>query len=314
MDKHERYRLIETLGEGQFAVVYKATDIETGQTVAVKKIKLGDRYQTADGINQTALREMKFLPEIHHDNIIQLLGVYGSNAKVNRNLFLVYEYMHTDLEQIIQCKSIMLSTPHLKAYMIMLLQGLVYLHDNWILHRDLKPNNLLINNDGVLKIGDFGLAKFFASPDKQMTHQVVTRWYRAPELLFGARKYGYNIDMWSVGCILAELLLRKPFLCADSDIGQLLKIFEVFGTPTEDNWPFVNTLPDFIEFKPIKPINLSTIFTASPDDEINLLSKLMTLNPNKRISAEDALTMPYFSRPPGPCPADKLPKLPTSIK
>lgn len=309
----QRYKLLETLGEGQFAVVYRGIDTETSATVAIKKIKLGDRCQAVDGVNQTAIREMKYLPEMRHPNIIKLLGVYGCNSKVSRHIFLVFEYMDTDLEQIINCKSILLSTPHVKAYMIMLLEGLIYLHDNWILHRDLKPNNLLINKDGVLKIGDFGLVKSFGSPDRPMTNHVVTRWYRAPELLLGATKYSYNVDMWAVGCILAELLLRSPFLQADSDIGQLSRIFEVFGTPNEENWPLASSLPDFVVFTECKPVNLATIFTASCRNELDVLTRMMLLDPLKRCSALEALQMPYFGDYPGPCPPDQLPKLPVKL-
>lgn len=144
------------------------------------------------------------------------------------NVSLVFDFMDTDLEVIIKDSNIVLTAANIKAYMIQTLQGLDYLHFNWILHRDLKPNNLLVNSEGVLKIGDFGLAKFFGSPNRINTHQVVTRWYRAPELLYGARLYGTAIDMWAVGCILAELLLRVPFLPGESDLDQLTRIFQVF--------------------------------------------------------------------------------------
>ncbi|KYM77199.1 Cell division protein kinase 7, partial [Atta colombica] len=209
-EKVRRYEKIDFLGEGQFATVYKAKDIETNKIVAVKKIKVGSRAEARDGINRTALREIKLLQELKHDNIIGLL----------------VDFMDTDLEVIIKDSNIVLTAANIKTYMIQTLQGLDYLHFNWILHRDLKPNNLLVNSEGVLKIGDFGLAKFFGSPNRINTHQVVTRWYRAPELLYGARLYGTGIDMWAVGCILAELLLRVPFLPGESDLDQLTKIFQ----------------------------------------------------------------------------------------
>ncbi|CAI8043245.1 Cyclin-dependent kinase 7 [Geodia barretti] len=145
--------------------------------------------------------------------------------------------MDTDLEVIIRDSSILLTPGHVKAYAVMTLQGLEYLHNNWILHRDLKPNNLLLDRNGILKITDFGLAKPFGSPNRMLTHQVVTRWYRSPELLFGARLYGTGVDIWAVGCIIAELLLRVPFIPGDTDLGQLTKIFEICGTPTEEIWP-----------------------------------------------------------------------------
>ncbi|WAQ99014.1 CDK7-like protein, partial [Mya arenaria] len=187
-----------------FATVYKARDVVKDQIVAVKKIKLGTRQEAADGINRTALREIKLLQELHHPHIIGLLDVFGQKSNVS----LVFDFMETDLEVIIKDSSLILTLAHIKSYILQTLKGLEYLHANWILHRDMKPNNLLINKDGVLKLGDFGLAKFFGSPNRVYTHQVVTRWYRCPELLFGARNYGTGVDMWAVGCILAELLLR----------------------------------------------------------------------------------------------------------
>lgn len=250
LNKLKRYEKIEFLGEGQFATVYKARDVETDTIVAVKKIKLGSRIDAQDGINRTALREIKILQELDHKNLMGLLDVFGHMSNVS----LVFDFMDTDLEVIIKDNTIILTTANIKSYIIQTLQGLEYLHMNWILHRDLKPNNLLVNSNGVLKIGDFGLAKLYGSPNRINTHQVVTRWYRAPELLFGAKQYSVCIDMWAVGCILAELLLRVPFLPGESDLDQLTKIFQVFGNPTEENWPGLNTLSDFIEFKPFTPV------------------------------------------------------------
>lgn len=160
----------------------------------MKKIKIGSREEARDGINRTALREIKLLHELQHENVIGLLDVFGYKSNVS----LVFDFMDTDLEVIIKdIKGIpVLTLANIKAYMIMTLRGLEYLHLNWILHRDLKPNNLLVNSNGVLKIGDFGLARFFGSPNRTYTHQVVTRWYRSPELLFGARQYSTGVDMW----------------------------------------------------------------------------------------------------------------------
>ncbi|XP_019318650.1 cyclin-dependent kinase 7 isoform X6 [Panthera pardus] len=233
----KRYEKLDFLGEGQFATVYKARDKNTNQIVAIKKIKLGHRSEAKDGINRTALREIKLLQELSHPNIIGLLDAFGHKS----NISLVFDFMETDLEVIIKDNSLVLTPSHIKAYMLMTLQGLEYLHQHWILHRDLKPNNLLLDENGVLKLADFGLAKSFGSPNRAYTHQVVTRWYRAPELLFGARMYGVGVDMWAVGCILAELLLRVPFLPGDSDLDQLTRIFETLGTPTEEQWPALKT-------------------------------------------------------------------------
>ncbi|KAF6028920.1 Cdk7 [Bugula neritina] len=306
----KRYEKIEFLGEGQFATVYKAKDLEDNDAiVAVKKIKLGRRSEAADGINRTALREIKLLQELNHPNIISLRNVFGQKSNVS----LVMDFMDTDLEIIIRDKSLILTPANIKSYILQTLLGCEYLHNSWILHRDLKPNNLLINKSGTLKIGDFGLAKFYGSPGRQYTHQVVTRWYRAPELLYGARIYSTGVDIWACGCILAELLLRNPFLPGETDIEQLSTIFSALGTPTEQTWPNVKELPDYLEFKPIQATPLDQIFSAAGYDLIALLNSMMQLDPLRRCSATQALKMPYFSNSPAPSQGSELP-LPKSAK
>uniref|UniRef100_A0A5F9DBW9 Cyclin-dependent kinase 7 n=1 Tax=Oryctolagus cuniculus TaxID=9986 RepID=A0A5F9DBW9_RABIT len=263
----KRYEKLDFLGEGQFATVYKARDKTTNQIVAIKKIKLGHRSEAKDGINRTALREIKLLQELSHPNIIGLLDAFGHKS----NISLVFDFMETDLE-------------------------------------DLKPNNLLLDENGVLKLADFGLAKSFGSPNRAYTHQVVTRWYRAPELLFGARMYGVGVDMWAVGCILAELLLRVPFLPGDSDLDQLTRIFETLGTPTEEQWPDMCSLPDYVTFKSFPGIPLQHIFIAAGDDLLELIQGLFLFNPCTRITATQALKTKYFSNRPGPTPGCQLPR------
>ncbi|VDO27764.1 unnamed protein product [Onchocerca flexuosa] len=285
-----RYEKIKHLGEGQFANVYKAKDTETNEFVAIKKIKLGSRHEAMDGVNRTALREIKLLQELHHDNIIGLLDVIGHKT----NIQLVFDFMETDLEHLVKDKAIILMPEHIKNMVLQMLLGLEYLHLHWILHRDLKPNNLLINLQGRIKIADFGLARFFGSPNRHYTHQVVTRWYRAPELLYAAHSYGVGIDIWSVGCIIAELLLRvtfsffinnRTFFCCnenilflivpifpgESDIDQLVKIYSVLGTPTGEDWSGLEEFPDFITIKPMPAVPLKSVFTAAGDDLIELI-------------------------------------------
>lgn len=306
----KRYRKTEFLGEGQFATVFKAEDTEDDdRIVAVKKIKIGGKSEVRDGINRTALREIKLLQELSHPNIIGLRDVLGHKS----NISLIFDFMDTDLEVIIRDPSILLTPGHIKAYSIMALQGMEYLHRNWILHRDLKPNNLLLDKNGVLKITDFGLAKAFGSPNRVLTHQVVTRWYRSPELLFGARLYGTGVDLWAMGCIIAELLLRVPFLPGDTDLGQLTKIFEVCGTPSEDAWPGVTHLPDYVSFKEMPGIPFREIFSAATDDLLRLLTWCFVLDPSKRCTATQALKLPYFSNSPPPTPGHLLP-MPRSKK
>lgn len=201
----DRYLKRQVLGEGTYGVVYKAIDTLTGQTVAIKKIRLGNQKE---GLNFTALREIKLLKELKHPNIIELIDAFPDKG----NLHLVFEYMRTDLESVIRDRNIFLSPADIKSYMLMTLKGLAFCHRKWVLHRDMKPNNLLIGEKGQLKLADFGLARIFGSPDRRFTHQVFARWYRAPELLFGSRQYGSGVDVWAAACIFAELLLRRPFL------------------------------------------------------------------------------------------------------
>ncbi|ALC48355.1 Cdk7 [Drosophila busckii] len=307
-NKKDRYAKLSFLGEGQFAIVYKARDIVNGQIVAVKKIKKGSREEARDGINRTALREIKILQELQHENIIGLVDVFGQLSNVS----LVFDFMDTDLEVIIKDQKIILTQANIKSYAIMTLRGLEYLHANWILHRDLKPNNLLVNSDGLLKIGDFGLAKTFGSPNRIYTHHVVTRWYRSPELLFGARQYGTGVDMWAVGCIIAELMLRVPFLPGDSDLDQLTRIFSVLGTPTEADWPYISRLHDYLQFRHFVGTPLQNIFTAAGNDMIHLMRTLFAMNPLRRCSCREALSMPYFHNKPAPTVGPKLP-MPSAI-
>lgn len=300
----KRYHKIDFLGEGQFATVYKAEDTENdNKIVAVKKIKLGLQSEAMDGINRTALREIKLLQELHHPNVIGLLDVFGHKS----NISLIFDYMDTDLEVIIRDPSIVLSASDIKAYLVMTLQGLEYLHMHWVLHRDLKPNNLLINKQGVLKITDFGLAKTYGTPSRPMTHQVVTRWYRSPELLYGARLYGTGVDIWAVGCIAAELALGAPFLPGDTDLDQLSKIFEVCGTPSEESWPGVTKLPDYVQYNEKAGIPFRDIFTAVRDDLIHLLQWCLILDPSKRCTATQALKSDYFKNEPPPTAGHRLP-------
>lgn len=306
----KRYKKIAFLGEGQFATVYKAEDTASdNRVVAVKKIKLGLASEVRDGINRTALREIKLLQELGHENIIGLLDVFGHKS----NISLIFDYMDTDLEVIILDQTIVLTPSDIKSYLIMTLRGLEYLHMHWVLHRDLKPNNLLINDRGTLKIGDFGLAKAFGTPARSLTHQVVTRWYRSPELLFGARFYGTGVDIWALGCIGAELMLRKPFLTGDTDLSQLSKIFEICGTPDDKEWPGVRKLPDYIQYKEMPKIPFTDIFTAASDDFIQLLQWCLVLDPTKRCTATQALKSAYFKNTPAPTSGAALP-IPKSKK
>nr|XP_007160499.1 hypothetical protein PHAVU_002G326800g [Phaseolus vulgaris]ESW32493.1 hypothetical protein PHAVU_002G326800g [Phaseolus vulgaris] len=283
----DRYLKREVLGEGTYGVVYKAIDTHTGQTVAIKKIRLGKQKE---GVNFTALREIKLLKELKDPNIVELIDAFPHKG----NLHLVFEFMETDLEAVIRDRNIFLSPADTKSYLQMTLKGLAFCHKKWVLHRDMKPNNLLIGSNGQLKLADFGLARMFGSPDRRFTHQVFARWYRAPELLFGAKQYGSGVDVWALGCIFAELLLRRPFLQGTSDIDQLGKIFLAFGTPTSSQWPDMVFLPDYVEYQYVPAPPLRSLFPMATDDALDLLSKMFTYDPKARISLQQALEHRYL--------------------
>ncbi|KAH9306915.1 hypothetical protein KI387_011319 [Taxus chinensis] len=300
-DPSERYKKGITLGQGTYGTVYKAFDTLTNKTVAVKKIHLGD---AKEGVHVTALREIKLLKELKDPNIIQLIDAYPHK----RNLHIVFEFMESDLETVIKDRNIHLSPADIKSYMQMTLKGLAVCHKKWVLHRDMKPNNLLIAPDGQLKLGDFGLARLFGSPNRRFTHQVFALWYRAPELLYGAKHYGSGVDVWAAGCIFAELILRRPFLQGNGDLDQLGKIFAAFGTPKPSQWPDMHCLPDFVEFQQVPPQPLRTLFPTATEDALDLLSKMFAFDPKQRISAQQALEHRYFSSAPVPTRPDLLPK------
>ncbi|KAK4775496.1 hypothetical protein SAY87_023457 [Trapa incisa] len=297
----DRYLKREKLGEGTYGVVYKAIDTKTGQVVAIKKIRIGKQKE---GVNFTALREIKLLKELKDPNIIELIDAFPHKG----NLHLVFEFMETDLEAVIRDSNIFLSPADIKSYLQMTLKGLAVCHKKWVLHRDMKPNNLLIGSNGQLKLADFGLARIFGSPERRFTPQVFASWYRAPELLYGAKQYGPSVDVWAAGCIFAELLLRRPFLQGSSDIDQLGKIFAAFGTPTSSQWPDLVCLPDYVEYQYVPAPQLRSLFPMASDDTLDLLSKMFTYDPKSRISAQQALEHRYFTSAPLPTNPDKLPR------
>jgi len=225
---------------------------------------------------------------------------------------MVFPYMDHDLAGLIENKNVEFTEPQIKCYMKQLFEGILYLHNNNIMHRDIKCANILINNQGQLQIGDFGLARSFDPDDKnkEYTNMVVTRWYRPPELLLGEKRYTCAIDMWGLGCIFGEILQRVPILRGESEIDQLDKIFELCGTPTEETWPDFKNLPDShnVNLKPQRFNCIAERFKKFNPLAVDLLKKLLTLDPKKRLTAKEALTHDYFWTPPTPALPENLPK------
>jgi len=282
---------IEKIGEGTYGVVFKGKNKKTGEIVAMKKIRLESEDE---GVPSTAIREISLLKELQHPNIVCLQDVLMQEAK----LYLIFEFLTMDLKKYMDSnipKDGLMDPKLVKSYTYQLLQGLLFCHQRRVLHRDLKPQNLLIDKNGCIKIADFGLARAFGVPVRVYTHEVVTLWYRAPEVLLGCPKYSCPIDMWSMGTIFAEMVNRRPLFQGDSEIDQLFRIFRVLRTPTEEIWPGVTKLPDFkASFPNWTAFSLKQSMKKLEPAGMDLLEQMLIYDPSKRISARRALLHNYF--------------------
>ncbi|VDM24202.1 unnamed protein product, partial [Hydatigera taeniaeformis] len=221
------------IGEGTYGVVYKCLDRKSGQLKAMKRIKLENSDQ---GIPSTALREIALLRELNHPNIVTLEDIVLEAGR----LYLIFEYVTVDLRRHMDSKCANTGLPPnlVKSFMYQMLQALQYCHLRRIVHRDLKPQNVLVDVDrSVVKLADFGLARCFSYPLRALTHEVVTQWYRCPEVLLGVTRYCCGVDIWAMGCIFAEMATGDPLFCGDSEIDQLFCIFRMRGLPKKDDWP-----------------------------------------------------------------------------
>ncbi|KAL0075088.1 hypothetical protein F4703DRAFT_1889207 [Phycomyces blakesleeanus] len=320
----EKYDIVGFISSGTYGRVYKARsrNKDDHREFAIKKFKPdreGDSHHYV-GISQSACREIALCRELNHENIIGLEEVLLEDKAI----FMVFEYAEHDFLQIIHYHLHTERKPIpeilIKSFLWQLLNGVAYLHANWVLHRDLKPANVLLTSDGIVKTGDLGLARLFNRPLQPLFNGdkvVVTIWYRAPELLFGARHYTKAIDMWAVGCIYGELLALKPIFKGEEakmdtkknvpfQRSQLTKIFEVLGTPTKEVWPAIDQLPDYCHLStfPQCSNNLKHMYQMIPgvksESGFNLFSALLEYDPAKRITAEKALAHPYFQEDPKP--------------
>ncbi|KAI7881732.1 kinase-like domain-containing protein [Mucor mucedo] len=267
------YTFLEKIGQGSFGAVYKARDNKSNGLVALKRILVDDEKE---GVPIMVIREIKILKQLDHKNIVPLRDVV-----VERDL--VYN------------PNVGLTPLQIKAYIKQLLEGTAYLHHNYILHRDIKAANLLISNDGVLQIADFGLARGMEDDNREYTNSVVTRWYRPPELILGERRYTSAIDMWGVGCVFGELIKSMPILRGHDDFDQLKKIFSLCGSPNQNNMPNWDKLPN------AKSVKFESSARHVRDDYISfdpvaadLIDKLLVLDPKKRLTATEALDHDYF--------------------
>eukprot|EP00899_Mesostigma_viride_P008078 jgi/Mesvir1/17271/Mv07679-RA.1 len=305
------FEKIEQIGEGTYGQVYMAREKATGEIVALKKVRMDNEKE---GFPITAIREIKILKNLHHENVIDLKEIVTSEGDGNKDkgsIYMVFEYMDHDLTGLADYPKITFTPPQIKYYMSQMLHGLHFCHKNLVLHRDIKGSNILIGNNGTLKLADFGLARPYSlEGNAKLTNRVITLWYRPPELLLGATKYGPAVDMWSVGCIFAELLSGRPVLPGKNEGEQLDLIFKLCGSPSEAEWPGVSSLPHYGMFKTDRPYKrrLREQFKSLRADELELLDKLLALDPEKRLSAQDALLMDYFYNSPPPSKPCDLPK------
>lgn len=309
-----KYEILEPnpLGEGTYGKVYKARQ-RSGHLVAMKKMKLDAEEE---GLPSTAIREIALLKELSHENVVKLLDVFCSTSR----LTLVFEYLENDLKKYMKSVGSFLPPATIKSLSHQLCKGIESCHANRILHRDLKPQNLLIDQrSGIkLKIADFGLARAYTVPVPKYTHEVVTVWYRAPEILLGSALYSIPVDLWSVGCVVAEMATGGPLFGGDSEIDTIFKVFQKLGTPTEEMWPGLQDLPDFKptfpKWKPKGWENIRNTKQQMGNDGIDMLDKLMTYDPKRRLSARKALAHPYFRDVEQQPPAASPPSQPASAR
>eukprot|EP01060_Flectonema_neradi_P012011 TRINITY_DN18931_c0_g1_i1.p1 TRINITY_DN18931_c0_g1~~TRINITY_DN18931_c0_g1_i1.p1 ORF type:complete len:420 (+),score=57.76 TRINITY_DN18931_c0_g1_i1:85-1344(+) len=326
----DRYKREGKICEGGYGVVTKAKDTSTGRTVALKKIKFGTgQGHVEDGVHQSALREITTLLQMSHSNIVKVYeAVVGSEKD---QIFLAMEYIEHDVRKLITDFKFKFTIPQVKCLMRQLLSGVGYLHQNWVIHRDLKTNNLLYGNNGVLKICDFGMARMYGSPIRTYTplQWVLTLGFRPPEGLLGSAKYDSAVDIWGVGCIFAELLLNEPLFIpttAPAEVNMLNLIFELIGSPTPESWPQFENLVradpfvsrtgehrnglniDTFRVRRSSPTLPSRFQSCLPPAGINLLSSLLVANPANRINASDAFKSAYFDEQPYPCSPCDMPQ------
>ncbi|CBX99757.1 hypothetical protein IAQ61_003008 [Plenodomus lingam] len=311
------FETLNHIEEGSYGWVSRARSIISNEVVALKKVKM-DYNQ--DGFPITALREISILHKARHANIVDLKEIVAGDEP--QECILVMEFLEHDLKTLQEDMSEPFLASEVKTLLRQLTGAIEFLHENYILHRDLKTSNILLNNRGHLKLADFGMARYIPPPSHSASHLtqlVVTLWYRAPELLLGTETYSTEIDMWSLGCIFGELLLKEPLFPGKNEVDQLSLIFYLAGLPSEKTWPGFYRLPNARSLKIPREhqhLNANSGFNRAKfpfltASGIELLSSLLSLNPEARPNAKEVLAHPYFKEQPKPKPEEMFPTFPS---
>ena len=283
-----RYEPVEMLGHGSYGKVYKARDIEDDSFIAMKKMNIDLEIE---GVPTTTLREVALLKELSHNYIVKLKDV----VVTDRKLYLIFEYLERDLRKVLN--ESVLNAEQIRKIISQLLEAVSFCHSRRFMHRDLKPDNILVDSELNIKLADFGLARAYQIPGKPYTSDVQTLWYRAPEILLGCDQYSASLDIWSIGCIFAELIRSRPLFHGASEYNQITEIFRILGTPNEQDWEGITSLRYFPSNHEVYTgISLHQLFPGLDNNALDLLKQMLTINPNLRISAKAALNHPYFGR------------------
>ncbi|EPQ28963.1 uncharacterized protein PFL1_03253 [Pseudozyma flocculosa PF-1] len=323
------YERLNHIEEGSYGVVFRARDKQTGEIVALKKLKMDGEK---NGFPITSLREIRTLMQARHPNVVEVKEIVVGDTLTQ--IYIVMEFVEHDLKTLLSSMRTPFLQSEIKTLMKQLLSAVRLLHHSWIIHRDLKTSNLLMNNRGMMKVADFGLARTYGDPLGDMTGLVVTLWYRAPELLLNSPTYDESVDMWSIGCIFAELVTKEPLLPGKTELDQLHRIFRLLGPPNEHVWPGVSSLPLVRSKKvdiPSVPSSSSATSAAAAnsatlesqraalrnrfryltENGVDLLSRLLCYDPAQRITADEALRHPYFAESPPPAHPDSFGSFPS---
>lgn len=315
-DTIDKYEKLNYIHEGVHGAVFRAKDKSDGSIYAIKKFKL---FKEKEGFPITSIREINLLLTMKHSNVVGIKEIVVGDSP--EHVFVVMEFMEHELKSIMEHTQRPFSIPEIKSLMYQLLQGVEYMHDHNIMHRDLKTSNILYNNQGLLKVCDFGLARKFLGSKKSYTPIVTTLWYRAPEILLGDDHYTPAIDMWSVGCIFAELVLNEPMMRAQTEVEMIDVIFRILGNPNSSTWPRWRELKHAknLQLKNHNVSKLSEIFVDKNlakksilnHHGLDLLSRMLCYDPSKRITSTEALNHSWFQEDPYPQSFDMMPKFPS---